>query len=88
MFLRVMFYTFWANACCNMAASLLRALLPQMNLPSTMPTEITQLGPHGVIGPTLFEISFAVSYAEIVTVYTSWMLTFVFTVNDLTEATK
>ena len=86
--MRITYHLFWTNAYFNIASCLARGLLPQMNLPSVMPTEITQLGLYGIIGATLLEMSVAISYGQISMLYTFWALTFVFTANDLTDATK
>ena len=71
-----------------MAVSLGKSLVPQLNIPSLMPAEISQLGFHGILGATVFEIIFIISFVEMFTVYSSWGLAFVFTVNDVTNATK
>ena len=71
-----------------MAVSLARGLLPQMSLPSMIPTEITQLGLYGVLGGTVLEILFVLSYTEMLILYCSWSLAFLITVNGITDATR
>ena len=86
--LRLTFYSFWANACLNIFASILRVLLPGAQIPSIMPSEVLQLGPYGSLGAALVEVSFAVSHAEISNVYVSWTLTILLGTTDIIEAMR
>ena len=87
-FLLCMFDAFWTNVGCIMAVSLMRVLVPKLNIPSLWPVEVTQLGLYGIIGSMAFEILIAMSCVEIVFLYSSWLMAFLITVNGITDATR